>query len=179
MCRPAAVLEIGSGQTTKLLSCYSQNNQSAEVISLEQSQRFWENLKPLVSHTYVLARIVKTDFSCQGTGLQLSTEWYLADDLIRGRKFNYILIDGPDYDDPNSRSLQYYRCGILKYMPAILDTPFVIIFDDADRPGDRMTIEALKGVLTASNISYVSFETYGWKSQAVICSPEWGFLRTV
>ena len=179
LCHPATVLELGSGQTTKLLSCYARDDAAVEVVSLEQSRRFWERLKPLISHHYVLAEIDRSDFSCRGTGLQLAAEWYRVDDVIKGRKFEYILVDGPDYADVNSKTLRYYRCGILKYIPEILADKFVIVFDDADRPGDRMTIEAMKAVLTACSIRYVSFEKHGWKSQAVVCSPEWGFLRTV
>ena len=178
-CRPASILEIGSGQTTKLLSYYSKENAAAEVITLEQDRAFWEILKPLICHTYVHAEIRPAEFKCHGTGRAVATQWFDADALLLGKKFEYILVDGPDHADPNGTFIPLYRGGILKFIPQILAQQFAIVFDDADRLSDRTTVDALKDILRANQIKHVSFDRHGIKTQAVICSPNWSFIRTV
>ena len=177
-CRPAVILEIGSGQTTKILSSYAHENPSAEVLTLEQNQAFWELLRPHISHCYVHAKVQAVDFVCQGSGQRVVTEWYDASALLIGKKFEYILVDGPDYSNGNVELARFYRGGILKYLPEILADRFIIVFDDAQRAGDRMTIHAVQEILSAARIKYAAFERYGTKTQAVICSPHWKFIRT-
>ena len=50
MCRPACVLELGSGQTTKVLSAYARSNEGSLVVTLEQNEQWAKILAPSVKH---------------------------------------------------------------------------------------------------------------------------------
>jgi hypothetical protein len=178
-CRPERVLELGSGQTTKLLSCYHRQNPSAYVLTLEQDAGWVRQLAPHVGHDYRHVEVEPKEFVCAGTGLRLSTKWYKDVPELRQHKFNFILVDGPDHGGPGTDFVPYSRCGILEHMPAILAPSFVVIFDDAERHGELLTIDALDAILRAAGVPFVRFTRNGIKTQCVFCSKDYQFLRSV
>lgn len=178
-CRPKNILELGSGQTTKVLSCYARENSAAYVLTLEQNERWVNRLRSLVVHDYRYLPLEKMEFECSGTGLQLNTFWYKDIPELHKQKFHYILVDGPDSGKVGTAHSDYSRCGILRYLPSILAESFIIVFDDAERYGETMTINALKDILQASNVPFHYFSTHGIKTQDVVCSPEHSYLQSV
>lgn len=178
-CRPQNILELGSGQTTKVLSCYARENPSAYVLTLEQSEGWVNRLRSLIVHDYRHLPLEKMDFQCSGTGLQLKTFWYKDIPELHKRKFHYILVDGPDSGKPGTAHTDYSRCGILRHLPSILAESFIIVFDDAERYGETMTINALKDILQASNVPFHYFSTHGIKTQDVFCSPDNSYLQSI
>jgi hypothetical protein len=64
-------------------------------------------------------------------------------------------------------------------MPSVLAPSFVIVFDDAERHGESMTVNAMDAVLRASGIRFVRFSRYGIKTQVVFCSEDYTFLRSI
>jgi hypothetical protein len=90
-----------------------------------------------------------------------------------------LLVDGPDHGGPGTQFVDYARSGILQYMPDLLAPKFIVVFDDAERYGETMTINALDALLRATDIPFVRFARHGMKSQVAFCSPEFAFLRSV
>lgn len=178
-CRPNKILELGSGQTTKVLSCYARQNSSAYVLTLEQDEKWVTRLRPYVSHDYRHLPLEPTEFSLLGNGLRLNTLWYKDISELRQQRFDYILVDGPDFGTPGNVHNDYSRCGLLRYMPGILAESFVIVFDDAERYGEHMTITALKQILDAHHVRYHAFSTSGTKTQDILCSPDNRYLQSV
>jgi hypothetical protein len=178
LCRPQQILELGSGQTTKLLSCYQRQNPSAYILTLEQDERWQKQIREQVAHDCRHVSLEPKEFTCAGTGLKLRTHWYQDLPELHQRKFDYMLVDGPDHGGPGTDHVDYARSGILRYMPDILADHFVIVFDDAERRGESMTIKALDAILRAGAIRFVRFARYGIKTQAVFCSPDFAFLRS-
>ncbi len=182
LCRPQQILELGSGQTTKLLSCYHRQNPSAFILTLEQDERWIKRIQDQVTHDYRHLALEPKQFICAGTGLRLTTTWYQDLPELHERKFDYVLIDGPDHGGwatPGTDHVDYSRCGILQYMPGLLAPEFIIVFDDAERYGETMTINALDAIFRAGGIRFVRFVRYGIKMQVVFCSPSIAFLRSV
>jgi hypothetical protein len=179
LCRPQQILELGSGQTTKLISCYQTQNPSTNALTLEQNESWFNQIRNLVIHEYRYVQLEPKEFTCEGTGLHLKTDWYMNISELHQRKFNYVLVDGPDHGGPGFDHVDYARCGILQYMPGLLAPSFIIVFDDAERYGETMTIGALEGILRASSIPFFRFGRYGMKTQVALCSPDFGFLRSV
>lgn len=175
-CQPKRVLEIGSGQTTKLLSNYARQNLDAYVLSIEQDETWARRLGPQVFHNYLWVPCEPTSFTCDGTEQAVSTTWFRDLPELKSEPFQFILVDGPDYDQVDA---PFYRGGILRYLPAILDDTFVLVFDDAERLGDSMTVEAVDAILRAKSIDFRRFSVYGSRTVAVFCSRNLGFLRTV
>lgn len=177
-CRPRNILELGSGQTTKVLSAYARATPEARVITLEQNESWARQLLPQVVHDYRHVPVEPRRFTCRGIDLTLSTTWYREVPELRSVRFDYVLVDGPDAGTGSS-SPAYSRCGVLEYMPELLADSFVVVFDDADRQGEHMTAEALGRILTACGVRHVSFTIHGVKDQIVVCSPDRAFLRSV
>lgn len=176
MCRPQSVLELGSGQTTKLLGLYYRDNPAVEILTLEHDGRWVETLRQAITHDgrchdYHHAPLQPASFFSLGARTQIETAWYDFDGKLVGRTFGLILVDGPN------GSNQYSRGGVLEWVPQILADPFIVIFDDAERYGEIMTIKAFEKTLEANNVPYVSFDVNGVTRQYVFCSPVFSFLR--
>jgi hypothetical protein len=178
-CQPSKVLELGSGQTTKLLSAYTRTMPSVYVLTLEQDESWVQRLKTCVVHDYRHVPLERKEFSCNGTGRRLVTMWYQDLPELHSHKFNYILVDGPDPGTPGTGHTHYSRSGILQYMPSILAESFIVVFDDAERYGELMTIRALKDVFETYGVRYICFSLHGIKTQVVFCSPDQSYLRSV
>ena len=101
--KPKAILELGSGQTTKVLSAYARAMPASYILSLEQDASWMQRLAPDVIHDYRHARIVPRTFTCRGSNLRLTTEWYKEIPELHARKFDYILVDGPDLRNPSGK----------------------------------------------------------------------------
>ncbi len=179
LCQPQRVLELGSGQTTKLLSCYAKENSTAFLLTLEQDETWVNILKPQLVHDYRHAPLQPTQFTCNGSQLALDTKWYAEQPELLAGGFDYMLIDGPDNNTPGTSFYPYSRSGILKYLPTLLAPSFVLVFDDAERYGEIMTIQACEAILKAAGTQYRCFSVHGIKTQVVFCSPDRSFLRSV
>lgn len=176
--QPQSVLEIGSGQTTKLLSAYAAGHPTAKVLTIEQDEAWWSRAKADVRHDFRHAALEERRLSVPEARLEITTPWYKDIPDLRERKFDYVLVDGPDYGTGGGY-VPYARSGILAYMPALLADSFVVVFDDAERAGEIMTIDAFETLLRARSVPYRRFALHGVKNQVVFCSPSWSFLRSV
>lgn len=176
MCHPRSVLELGSGQTTKLLGLYYRDHPGVEVLTLEQDGRWVEILRTATTHDgrchdYCHAPLKPTSFVNLGAQTKIETDWYSVNGKLAGRTFDLILVDGPN------GSNRYSRSGVLEWVPQILADSFVVIFDDAERYGEIMTIEAFEKTLQARHVPYVGFDVNGVTRQYVFCSPAFSFLK--
>ena len=177
--RPRSVLELGSGQTTKVLSGYARDNPSSSVVTLEQERSWFDRLRPQISHDYRSAPLEPVSFNTAGTQRHIQTEWYVTQPDLAQRQFDYILVDGPDHGSTSTEALNYARSGILRYVPSILAASFVVVFDDADRYGVLMTVHECEAILSRHSIKFVTFSLYGTKTQVVLCSADNAFLSSV
>jgi len=174
---PQSILELGSGQTTRLIATHCHDHLNCYALTLESSSFWYEAVLPKITrdgrhHDYRLRPLVETQVFIPDHG-SVPTSWFSdSDDLIR-KTFNLILVDGPDTD------AWYSRCGILTHLPAILAKQFVIIFDDAERAGERMTIRACDQLPHAAGLNYRMFEIHGVNSQTVFCSRDLSYLECV
>lgn len=176
LCRPRKILELGSGQTTKMLGNYFRDNPGTYILTLEQDKQWTEILGPYISyngrcHDYRFSQLGTKKFICGGADVEVSTQWFQDVKDVQSHKFNLILVDGPNGAD------MYSRSGILEYLPEILDNTFVIIFDDAERYGEITTIRLLRKLLDNTKVEYTSFEVNGIKRQYVFCSKNVEFLK--
>jgi hypothetical protein len=73
LCRPERILELGSGQTTKVLSCYARDNPSVFALTLEQDESWAQRLGSEVVHDYRHVPVEGKEFRCPGTKLHIVT----------------------------------------------------------------------------------------------------------
>ena len=169
--RPRNILELGSGQTSKLISAYVADSPGSHAISIEQSQEWHDILRPSISHEYKVVPVAKRHV--EGVDV-LSYQLDLHD-----QKFDYVLVDGPDNNLEGWRYTPFSRAGIVDQLPGALAPEFVVVFGDAERPGERQTVELFSKRLTQGGIAHRRFTLIGVKHQAVFVSPNLAFLQSV
>lgn len=150
------VLEMGSGQSTVLLDrllpeggthqAYEQNaDWAARVGSRVKHSQVRHS--PLAPQTY------------EGKS-------YAGLSGIAPQPFDLLLVDGPNGTDHFSR----FDCVPL--LAAHPGTEFIVIVDDANRPGEQETIAALSAVLQQRGIDFKLNYLHGRNTHAVITTPK-------
>lgn len=169
---PDSILDLGLGQSTKMIASYVAANPSAH-------------------HTVVEHDLNWIDFFKQRNSLSKGTELvhlplietaFLDDDAVSayggfetrlaGMKFGLISIDGPF----GYKAKRYSRADIVKLLPDCLADSFVIMTDDFDRPGERATVDVIKRVLNENSIPFRSGVYSGKKQLSILTSEDLGFL---
>jgi len=134
------VLEIGAGQSSLLLDALK-----ADAVSLETDAAWAESIGARVGHRVVHAPLVETDGKPE-----------FPDAMVRQLgQFDVVVVDGP-LGSPGRRA----ALSPLKH----LAEEFVVIFDDAHRPGTQGTVKAFLAAHPHARISWV----HGQKSQCVV-----------
>lgn len=170
--KPKTILELGLGQSTKLLSQYAKSDLEVEHIVVEHDQDwidFYKRENELSENT----KIIK---------LERITKEYKGDDSIlafknfkeslQGLKFEFISIDAP----LGGYGKVFSRIDLLEILPNCLNNDFVIVIDDYNRKGEKNTVNEIEQILKQNNIAYVKGIYYGEKQCIVICSDKFKFF---
>ncbi len=145
------VLELGVGQSSLLLHAVSQKLSNLSVTSLEHDASWADLIRQRVSHEVQHAPLVSSEVH------RVSTQVY---DHKLATRFDMVVVDGPVGTKRNS------RWGALEILDSHLNDEFVVIFDDASRPGEIDTIKEF----TARSDVKVAF-IHSAKSQCIVCTP--------
>ncbi len=121
------VLELGAGQSTVLLDALAAAGRAHRLTTLEHDPAWAAAVGAKVRHEIVLAPLVRTIVG------GIETDCYST--APEGR-FDIVLVDGP------VGTLRHARRGALPLLDRVLGAEFVVLFDDAERPGEQQTIEA-------------------------------------
>ncbi len=174
--RPQNILELGLGQTTKMISQYALSNPAASDMVVEHDSEwisFYEKSNVIPQNVEV----------CQ---LQITYNGTYKDDdevcayeglstLLEGKKFDLICIDAPF----GGKAKKYSRVDILNVLPDCLAKSFVIFVDDSNRNGEQATINEMLTILDKSGIKYHTGEYKGQKFTYVITSEDLKFFCTM
>jgi hypothetical protein len=87
--------------------------------------------------------------------------------------YDFYVIDGPRGRDRFSR---YDICLLAENFSEKDD--FIILFDDSQRKGEKETIASLKKILNRKKITYFQKDFLSIKSQTVIMTKKYTFIRT-
>lgn len=171
--KPERILELGSGETSKLLCRYISENGKASGIILEDNLEWFEHHE----NTYSKERVsYKYCPLIDNTIEEKNVKWYdyAFPEINETNKFNLIIIDGP-------KGTNYYsRAGILCYLPKIIDNEnFILIFDDTSRKGEVETIKLTRKILNEENISFQEIEIFGTKKQTCFYSEKYSDLKNL
>ena len=169
---PQNVLELGLGQSTKVIGQYvTACGQSHIVVEHDKTWKdfFLQGWHKLSDKSMIEILPLKRRSEGQ-------EEWFCYDgfkNLVTGRKFDCISIDGPWGGDG-----KYSRRDILECLPDILADDFIMMFDDCGRIGEKTTVAEAEKILLANNIVYKkgSYSEGADKTVNIIVSEKWGFL---
>ncbi len=156
--QPKSILEIGLGQSSKLLLNYY-NNHSCTYDIIEQSKDWYEFFQvenDVPSGVNVHIRPMITKYSdIYNSEINCFSE---IETIVRNKKFSLISIDGPWGSDGVSRT------DLLPYIPDCLENNFVILLDDYNRIGEKEMVRLLEDNMIENNIKFLK-KVYGNKKQ--------------
>jgi hypothetical protein len=176
--RPKSVLELGSGQTTKILARYFHDSEGVYVCTLEHDEDWARRLRPLITanghcHDYRCAPLEPSEIVLPEDGRKVSVRWYrMTADLLE-RRFSLLIVDGP-----NTSGTELTRLGVLSHLPDLLTESFVVIFDDTERRAELLLAKQMGVLLRQAGIPFIRFEIEATKTQSVFCSRDLAFLQS-
>lgn len=173
--RPKAILELGLGQSTKLITQYAAANSEVYHVVVEHDES-WIDLFKTTTQIAINTRILRKNLTIEKwngvDGIRVYEEF--SKDIIPG-KYNLIVIDAPWGGDMK----EYARVDVARVLDQCLDDSFVILMDDYNRSGEQETVEYMKKVLEKKEIKF-SFAKYeGAKDVAVIVSEDLKYICTL
>lgn len=170
--RPKRILELGLGQSTRMIAQYAAAFQDVEHIVVEHDPEWVEffcNDFPLPKNTKIVM-------------LEREMVPYKDADAVRvfkgfketfqGQKFDFISVDAPLGGDMK----QYARIDVLNLIPDGLSDHFVIMVDDCNRIGETNTVKEIQQCLADYQIGHQTGWYQGEKISVLICPVRMGFL---
>ena len=173
--RPGRILELGLGQSTRMIAQYAAANEDVEHI--------------VVEHDPAWIAFFKNDFqlSARSKIVQLDREMvpYKEAEAVRvfkdfqktfqNQKFDFISIDAPLGGDMK----QYSRIDVLSILPDCLSDDFVVMIDDCDRPGEARTAIEIENCLKDAQVGYRRGKYSGKRDFVLFAAEHKGFLTTM
>lgn len=169
--RPARILELGLGQSTRMISRYAASN-DVEHHVVEHDER-WLDWFLRASDLPANTQVVRLDWAYVTYNEVADVRIYDGfADTFSGKRFDFISIDAPLGGDME----HYARVDVLGLLPGCLAESFVIMIDDLERPGESRTFAEMKEALARASVEYACGVYSGVKDVGVLCSPDLAFL---
>ncbi len=174
--QPKRILELGYGQSTRLISQYTKINEQVEHFVVEHDSNWIEFFSKNIELS-TNTRIVKLDTN--------KITYHEAKDVLvfsgfeekfSKLKFDFIIIDAPFGQAPDDRRKIMSRVDVLRILPMCLEKSFVIILDDFERQGERTTAAEIDDKLKESGVEFKTANYSGSKDTRIWCSPDLSFL---
>lgn len=168
--KPQSILECGLGQSSKLTIQYADSHKADLTICENNSDwlAFFQRQFPTAD---IYTKILDTEMI--NVVPEYESRTYVGfDNVIKNKKFDFVLIDGP------LGSAHFSRPQILDVVDN-LDKSFVILMDDMNRVGEQETFEVLKNKLRENNIDFKEGFYESDKKLGLICSPDLEWLTTL
>ncbi len=173
--KPKCILDLGLGQTTKMLTQYAAANEDVEHIVLENDPD-WIRVFKSKNKVSERTKIVYSDVEFIKYKSDDSVRVYsLFKEAVNGKKFDFISIDGPLGGDMK----KYSRIDILNVIPECLADDFVIMMHDMERQMETNTLIELQHLLKQASIKYRCGRYNGKKDTILICSEQPGYLTSL
>ena len=173
--KPGYVLEMGLGESSKFISHHAAMEPSLKQhFIIEHDQKWIDNFaqnhvldaKSNIEFHDIEDRVGQTDGINGLAYAAIREEHWLNVDLV--------VIDGPF-----GRG-EFARSNVLALVPFLNGSrPFVLLFDDSQRPGENNTINELMQRLDQASIKAHRAEYGGSKQCTVVCSEGHAWLKTL
>ena len=151
--QPKCVLEMGLGQSSKMISRYAEYSETVLHRIIEHDplwKKFFQNHYKLPMNSMVIMLdIVDEKIVINGKEGNV-THYKNFYECLSDKHYDMIVIDGPY----GYRSPYYSRIDSLSLIPQCLGKDFVIFMHDIDRVGEQNTMEMIKSKLSENKIKY-------------------------
>ena len=162
---PKNILELGMGQTTKLTSQYAQNKNKEALVQIIEHDEEWIKYFSSQFENSENVKTYKKDLETFTIYNSQNDRYSDLQDVIINNKYNLIIVDGPI-----GANKQYPRTNVVDLIPQNLADDFIIIVDDAQRNGEKNTVELIFDKLEKNNIKYFVGYRKASKQQLLITS---------
>jgi len=173
--RPKRILEMGLGQTTRMIAQYASANPNVVHYIVEHDKdwiEFFKNDFSLPENS----TIVQLDRQMIPFKEAEAVRTFIGfEDKFKDQQFDFISIDAPLGSDMK----EYARIDILGLLPKCLAPSFVIMMDDYDRPGEQSTGGELECILKENQVEFKKGIYRSQKDLILWCSPDNVFLTSM
>ena len=169
---PQHILELGLGQSTKMITQYAAQNKTIEHFVVEHDNAWIDFFKKnnLVSSNTIIICLDRELVSFKDAEeVRVFKNFKSTFGLY---KFDLIIIDAPLGGDMK----KYSRIDVLSLIKANLCEQFVMILDDVNRVAERNTMYEISRHLSQANIEYTQKIYEGEKETCIWTTPQWSFL---
>lgn len=149
--KPRAILELGIGLSTRIITQYAENTPKVQHIVVESSKEWVQRVKPLLCPVteIKLLELQKVYF-----GDFYRNEFIGFSDTFKGKKFDLIFIDAPPAFVSQKQEVTPTRQDIVSLIPDILSEKFALIIHNYNRKGEQSTCKLIEEKLTGSKILF-------------------------
>lgn len=173
--KPQSILELGLGQTTKMIAQYAAEYNHVRHIVVEHDASwisFFKRSYEIPNNTSI-AQLDREFVSYkEAKAVRVFKDFAKT---FGKEKFDFIVVDAPLGGDMK----EYARIDILSILPECLCDNFVILVDDANRSGEKKTLSEIERVLRENNIEYARGNYSGQKDTVLICNKNNSFLTSL
>lgn len=173
--KPQKLLEIGLGQSTRMIGQYAAAFPQARHTLVEHDASwidFFQRDFPLSANTKVLRLDLEMKPFRHAAAVR---SFHGFDAALAGKRFDFIFVDAPLGSDMR----EFARVDVLFLLPACLESNFVIMIHDAERAGETATVNAVQSCLREHGIAYVFGRYRGMKDTVVLCSESRRFVASM
>lgn len=164
--KPVRILELGLGQSTRMIAQYVAFYQNVSHFVVEHDNEWID----FFQRDFALSensKIVKLNWNFEKYNEAESVRVYDGcGEQFKNDKFDFISIDGPFGGDMK----QYARIDVLKLLPSCLAENFIIMIDDTERLGETNTVKEMIKKLDENAIKCCVGRYSGQKDCTVISS---------
>jgi len=172
--RPASTLELGLGQSTKIIAQHTAAvpGNRHRVVEHDRAwvEAFSQNYRLPDGSEIVHLEMIEVD-APDGTPVRRYDGFQAT---LGQDRYDLIVIDGPFGFRQN-----YSRIDVLDLIPESLGDRFVIMLDDVERAGEQATIGLITEALDRAGIEYVATTYRGAKDVWVATHPDLAFFTSL
>lgn len=170
--QPDHILEMGLGQTSLVTSQYiANNNPEADLDIIENDENWIKVYEPRLAKSQNI-KLHQCDIEFFYYEGEQSRKYKELNKITQDRKYNLIIVDGPF-----GGAQKFPRSNIVELIEHNLAKDFIIMFDDAERAGEKNTIAQVKAKLSAQGIEFGVQQRDALKSQVLVFSKSCEFVR--
>lgn len=164
---PYSILDLGLGQTSKMISQYVSYFPQTQHIIVENDTS-WTNFAKKSFKIKDKSKIIHLNYKMEDYKNHEIRVYDNFQNTFIGKKFNLISIDAPFGADMN----YYSRIDILSILPNCLEKSFIILLDDYDRSPEKNTVHDIIECLKLNNIEFYTHCYSSAKDCYIITSPD-------
>lgn len=171
---PTSILELGLGESTKIISAFRQNSDiKISHCLIENNPRWVDFFKKSNPNVLDGCELFVLDYEfIKYKNFSEVRVFKGFSERLKRRNFSLIVVDAPLGGDLKDIS----RIDILEMIPQGLEESFVILIDDYNRPQEKCMVNELKNKLMDNNVKFTFGIYSGEKDCIVVCTPDLSFL---